>query len=508
MAVGRAGTRRRAASAGDSAVNSAGLWMLVLLGALIVGTGLPVWALLLGTSGLFAGLGLVMGPFDARLLGAVAGRLVGLLEHDLLQALPLYVFIGLLLQRLTLANAIFSFLNRVLHPLGSSTPLAALGVGVLVAPMNGSVASSASLLSRLVAPRLQAMPPARGIAMLSVAATIGVVVPPSLVLLLLGDAMMRAHTEASNLPGFSLSGLRIINTQDVLRAALLPALALLVLWACVAWRHGRSTEAAQPPPRLGRRDLALALTGIGSIVALLASVFSGALLAVEAAATGGCLLIVSALVSRAMSAVDWRHLLAQTLQLSGALFALLVGATTFSLVFRGWGTDRWLSDWVLSSSMGPAATSAAVLVFVAACAWVLDAFEMIFVVIPILAPSLIARLGDAQQSAVLLLLVLQLGFLLPPMGYAILVVQARGGFARVSTRQLAKALLPYAVAQVTVLATVFFVPASVHWLDHSSPSPTTDTKPLSNADLVRQLEEMASPPNEAPTAGAESPRQE
>ncbi|MFZ1499773.1 MAG: TRAP transporter large permease subunit, partial [Giesbergeria sp.] len=210
-------------------MNSAGLWMLVLLGALIVGTGLPVWALLLGTSGLFAGLGLVMGPFDARLLGAVAGRLVGLLEHDLLQALPLCVFIGLLLQRLTLANAIFSFLNRVLHPLGSSTPLAALGVGVLVAPMNGSVASSASLLSRLVAPRLQAMPPARGIAMLSVAATIGVVVPPSLVLLLLGDAMMRAHIEASNLPGFSLSGLRIINTQDVLRAALLPALALLVL---------------------------------------------------------------------------------------------------------------------------------------------------------------------------------------------------------------------------------------------------------------------------------------
>ena len=171
----------------------------------------------------------------------------------------------------------FSFLNRVLHPLGSSTPLAALGVGVLVAPMNGSVASSASLLSRLVAPRLQAMPPARGIAMLSVAATIGVVVPPSLVLLLLGDAMMRAHTEASNLPGFSLSGLRIINTQDVLRAALLPALALLVLWACVAWWHGRSTEAAQPPPRLSRRDVGLALTGIGAIVALLGSVFSGAL---------------------------------------------------------------------------------------------------------------------------------------------------------------------------------------------------------------------------------------
>ncbi|MGE0496554.1 MAG: TRAP transporter large permease subunit [Ramlibacter sp.] len=486
-------------------MTSAGLWMLLMLGALVIGTGLPVWALLLGTSSLFAGLGLATGVIDARLLGAVPGRLVGLLEHDLLQALPLYVFIGLLLQRLTLANAIFLFLNRLLRPLGGSAPLAALGVGVLVAPMNGSVASSASLLSRLVGPRLQSLAPARGIAMLSVAATIGVVVPPSLVLLLLGDAMLRAHTEASNLPGFPLAGLRIINTQDVLRAALVPALALVVLWAGVAWWRGRGTASA-PAEALTRRDTVLALTGIGTIVALLASVFSGALLAVEAAATGGCLLVITAQASGAMSAVDWRRLLGETLQLSGALFALLVGATTFSLVFRGWGTDRWLSDLVLTSPLGPAMTAAAVLLFVAACAWVLDAFEMIFVIIPILAPALIARLGDAQQSAVLLLLVLQLGFLLPPMGYAVLVVQSRGGFARVSTRALLAAMLPYGLAQVAVLVTVFCVPATVHWLDRPTAAPAAGSAAPSEADIVKQMEEMARQPAGG-ALEAEPPRQ-
>ncbi|MCW5649363.1 MAG: TRAP transporter large permease subunit [Ramlibacter sp.] len=485
-------------------MNSAGLWMLLMLGGLVIGTGLPVWALLLGTSTLFAGLGLVTGQIDVRLLGAVPARLVGLLEHDLLQALPLYVFIGLLLQRLTLAHAIFALLARLLRPLGSSTPLAALGVGVLVAPMNGSVASSASLLSRLVGPRLQSLPPQRGIAMLSVAATIGVVVPPSLVLLLLGDAMLRAHTEASNLPGFPLAGLRIINTQDVLRAALIPALALVVLWAGVAWWRGRGTQDAPAAP-LARRDTVLALVGIGTIIALLASVFSGALLAVEAAATGGCLLVLTAVLRRAMSATDWRRLLDETLQLSGALFALLVGATTFSLVFRGWGTDRWLSDLVLTSPLGPYATAAAVLLFVAACAWVLDAFEMIFVIIPILAPSLIARLGDAQQSAVLLLLVLQLGFLLPPMGYAVLVVQSRGGFARVRTAALIRAMLPYALAQVAVLVTVFCLPATVHWLDRPASPAAPAATPQSEADVVKQMEEMARQPDGA--SEPEPPRQ-
>lgn len=487
-------------------MSSAGLWMLVLLGVLIIRTGLPVWALLLGSSGLFAVVGLATGHVDAQLLGAVTGRLIGLLEHDLLQALPLYVFIGLLLQRLTLANAIFLFLNRLFHPLGSSAPLAALGVGVLVAPMNGSVASSASLLTRLIAPRLQAMAPERGIAMLSVAATIGVVVPPSLVLLMLGDAMMNAHTEASNLPGFALAGLRIINTQDVLRAALMPALALLLLWAGIAWWRGRglAAAAALPAPRLTRRETALALIGIAAIVTLLACVFSGALRAVEAAATGGCLLIVGAVVSRAMRATEWTHLLSETLQLSGALFALLVGATTFSLVFRAWGTDRWLSDLVLHSSLGAAPTAAAVLVFVAACAWVLDAFEMIFVIIPILAPSLIARLGDAQQSAVLLLLVLQLGFLLPPMGYAVLMVQSRGGFAKVSLRQLGAAVLPYAMAQVAVLATVFFVPAAVHLLDPPAAGASANAPPPSNADIIEQMQAMIPPPAAGPDTGPES----
>ena len=478
--------------------------MLLALGVLVTTTGLPVWALLLGTSSAFAIAGSLTGAVDFNVLSALSPRIVGLLESDLLQALPLYVFIGVLLQRIAVADSIFSTLVRILCRFGAQGSVSAVAtftVGSLIAPMSGSVGSSASLLSRLVAHRLRHLPPARAIALVSAAATIGVVVPPSLVLILLGDAMLRAHLEASNLPGFSLGSARIISTQDVFNAALLPAVTALLLWMIIAWRQGRFTE---PNNRIEQRatnennvtgsQMAVAFTAIAVIVLLLAGVFTGKLFAVEAAATGGCLLIFATLVTRSLPWSAWREVLLDTLTLSGALFALLVGATTFSLVFRAFGTDRWLSELVLNSSLSPQLTALCVLLFIALCASVLDAFEMIFVVIPIVAPALIAKLGDAQQAAVLLLLVLQTSFLIPPMGYAVLMVRSRGGLGNPSSSAIVKSLLPFILVQIAVTVCVFALPPIVHLLD--APETAASSEPAkSEEDIVRQLREMSGSPS-------------
>lgn len=468
--------------------SAGGIWMLVLLGILTVTTGLPVWSLLIGISSIFAVAGLVAGVVDVPILSAVPPRLVGVLDNDLLQALPLYVLVGMLLQRLALADALFSTLTRGFWRLGGGSALASLGVGALIAPMNGSVASSSALLARLVAPRLDRMDPMRATALVSVAATIGVVVPPSLVLILLGDAMLRAHTEASNLPGFVLGHARIINTQDVFHAALLPGLATLLCWALVSLWQNRGVKARQAPEVSARQVATAVLTG-GCIVLLLAGVFAGKLFAVEAAATGGVLLMVFALVTRALERAQWRSLLADTLALTGALVALLVGATVFSLVFRLFGTDRWLSDQLLASPLPALPTAALVLTLVALCAWVLDAFEMIFVLVPIVAPPLIAMSGDAQQTAVLLLQVLQLSFLVPPLGYAVMMARTRLAPAA-STGALCKALLPFVLVQLLALGTVFAVPAVVHQMD---PPEVPAAAEESDADLVRRMQEMSEP---------------
>jgi len=485
---------------------SAGLAMLAVLAALVAGTGLPVWALLVAVASLAAALGVVAGVLDAGVLGVVYPRIVNLLEHDLLQAMPLYIFIGFLLQRLPVADALYRCLARLLRGTGAGAALAALGSGALLAPMNGSVASSSALLSRLIAPRLAGLAPARALALTAAAATIGVVVPPSLVLLLLGDAMMRAHTEASNLAPAVFAEQRIINTQDVLHAALLPALAVVALWALVAWRKGRkalTTDGTAMRP-LVARDIALGGGAIAGVLVLLGAVFTGRMLAVEAAATGGCLLAVLAAATRALPARAWSEVLLDTLALSGALFALLVGATTFSLVLGLFGTGSWLAQ-VTAGAPGSALW---LLAAVAACAWVLDAFELIFVVVPVVAPLLALQLHDAQQAAVLLLLVLQAGFLLPPLGYAILMTRVHARLPAVSTRMLLRAVAPYVGVQLLVGAAVYLAPAVVHQLDVPGAQSRAPAAPELDEDLMRRMREMAPAPSpeDAPASQAAQPR--
>jgi TRAP-type mannitol/chloroaromatic compound transport system permease large subunit len=471
--------------------------MLLTLGVLTVATRLPVWTLLIGVASIFAVLGMVTGQMDASILSALPQRITGLLEHDLLQALPLYVLVGVLLQRLTLADALFSSLARLLRRTGTGQSLAALGVGLLIAPMNGSVASSSALLARLVGPRLNRLEAGATTAVVSVAATLGVVLPPSLVLILLGDTLMRAHTEAGYLPGYAQGSQRIINTQDVFHAALLPALGVLLAWGAVSWWQGRKLgqDADMQPLPWSRH--AMALAAAASIVLLLAGVFTGHLFAVEAAATGGVLLVLLGLTTRALDRRDWQSVLQDTMALSGALFALLVGATTFSLVLRLWGTDRLIAQWILASSLPAPTTCALVLLAVALCAWMLDAFEMIFVVIPIVAPMLILKLGDAQQAAALLLLVLQLSFLLPPMGYAVLMARSQAGLSPVSLARLAHALAPYIIMQFLMIALVFARPALVHQFDAANMS-ITPANTMTEREIVEQMRQMAPAVEAAP----------
>lgn len=437
---------------------TAGLWMLLALAALMVATGLPSWLLLLGVSMAFAAFGVAAGVVPLSLLEGLPLRLIGLLDNDLLQALPLYVLLGALLNRLPLADTLFRVASGGLARTGAGAPLAGLSLGVLLAPMNGSVGASVALLARSVLPRMTAggvsLP--RSAALVAAASTLGVVVPPSLVLILLGDAMMRAHTEAVNITRESV---RIINTQDVFRGALVPAGLVLLLTAAVAWwssRH-RGDASQVDAPSLQGREIATAVIAACSIVVLLAGVAAGYLYAVEAAATGGVALFVYAATSGTLTRASLAQVLRDTMALTGALFALLVGATVFTFVLRMFGTDRWVADqvaglagdatWVLLLALG----------VIAASAVVLDAFEMIFVVVPIVMPPLLVRVPDAAWVAVLTLLILQASFLLPPLGYAVLLVRHAVG-PGLALRALARALLPYLIVQWLVLGLVLTIP--------------------------------------------------
>ena len=439
---------------------TAGLWMLAAVAVAMAFTGLPAWIALVGVSLVASSIGVGAGAFELSFLTGLPSRLVGLLENDLLQALPLYVFMGAILNRLPLADILFRVASRALFRTGAGASLAGLGLSVLLAPMNGSVGASVSMLTRTVAPRLAAagVSPGSAAALVAIASTLGVVVPPSLVLILLGDAMLRAHTEATYI---TQQAVQIINTQDVFRGALVPAAILLALIAFMVWVTQRKTQRASPvPPRSSRADRLTAAIATAIIVTLLGAVTLGYLYAVEAAATGGVALFGYGLATRTLTRSAFAAILADTMAVTGALFALLLGATVFTLVLRAFGTDRWIVTAV--TGMGGSATTvlALVLAIIGLCAFVLDAFEMIFVVIPVVVPPLLVRVPDATWVAVLVLLILQASFLVPPFGYAVMMV--RGSLGRgLAPGPFTRALLPYLAVQLAVLALVLAVPALV-----------------------------------------------
>jgi TRAP-type mannitol/chloroaromatic compound transport system permease large subunit len=177
------------------------------------------------------------------LLTALPARILGLLENDLLQALPLYVLMGALLNRLPLADTLFRAGNALFARAGAAPLLSAIGLGALLVPMNGSVGASVATLSRVVHPRLLARGVATedSLAVVCLASTLGVVVPPSL----LGDAMLGAHTQALTAAPI---GTRVINTQDVFRGALAPAAILLLGCFAWVWWTGRARRRLEPEP--------------------------------------------------------------------------------------------------------------------------------------------------------------------------------------------------------------------------------------------------------------------
>jgi len=474
-----------------------GIAMLFGVAILVPLTGVPVFLVVLGAAIGGAVIGVASGVVPPGLLTALPSRVVNLLENDLLQALPLYVLVGALMNRLQVADAMFNVTVRMLGGRRAAPAVAGLSLGALLGPMSGSVGASVVALSRAVAPRLAAsgMPVAPRHALVAVASTLGVVVPPSLVLILLADAMLHAHYIAIHVTHRTE---RIVNTQDVFRGAMIPAALFLAL--CLGIALWQSRRMAQSAPKEAARhawsETLVALATLALVVGLLGGVATGRFLPVEGAATGGVLLFIAALTSGRLRKGELGKLLVDVMATSGALFALLLAATTFTLVFRTLGTDQLLQEWITSSPLPPVALTSLVLLAIGLSALALDAFEIIFVLVPILIPPLLMRVPDASWVAVLVLLALQCSYLLPPVGYAL--VMTRGVLGdKVSARATTRCVLPYVAAQIMVLMSVLALPDLVHLGQPAElGARTTATPPMSDEEVRRRLDEMLAPPQE------------
>jgi len=176
---------------------------------------------------------------------------------------------------------------------------------------------------------------------------------------------------------------------------------------------------------------------------------------------------------------------------TGALFALLIAATTLTLMLRILSTDKLVADWVTALPGNELTVVAIVLGAIGLCAFVLDAFEIIFVIVPIVVPPMLIRVADAKWVAVLLLLTLQTSFLLPPFGYALMMVRGTLRYAG-SLGALVRALFPFLIAQWLVLATVLLLPQLAHVGEKESDR-TRVTPKLSTEEINRRMQDMLTP---------------
>ena len=465
-----------------------GLALLVLVGVGIISTGLPAAVVLIAVASCGAVLGVVAGAIDGSTLWALPSRLINLFENDLLQALPLYVTMGLLLDRLPVADALYRASNAAL-PRSPSAPLVSgMMLGALLGPMNGSVGASVLGLSRVVSPRLAAegLPAPNRHAIIAVASTLGVLVPPSLVLILLSDAMLSAHTMAVTATGRSD---RVVNTQDIFHAALVPGGIFLALCLASCWIAGRSAKKLPECQRLTAGQGWLAAIALASLIVLLGGVAIGYFYAVEAAAMGAFALLVAGLLTGRLRGAVLGNVLNDAIALTGALFSLLLAATTFTMVLRLLGTADLVGKMVSSIPGGDIWAVAVVLCVIGISAFVLDAFEIIFVIVPIVIPPLLIRIADARWVSVLVLLTLQSSFLLPPFGYALMMV--RGVLKEpVAFRPFLRALAPFLAAQWLLLLLVLFFPQLTHLGYSAADGSRLPSTPLSDEEFNKRLNDM------------------
>jgi len=471
-----------------------GLALFLFVGVAVVATGLPAAVILIVAASLGALIGFLSGQIPIELFTALSERLINLLENDLVQAIPLYVVMGALLNRLPLAEALYRAGLNILPRSPAAPVISGITLGALIGPMNGSVGASVLALSRTLAPRLGAfgIPLPRRAAVIAVASTLGVVVPPSLVLILLGDAMLSAHTIAVTTTGRED---RVINTQDVFHGALAPAGIYLAACLLIGWWLNRKSRRSST-----KNDAALlAFLALLAIVSLLGGVAAGYFYAVEAAAMGGFTLLVAGFVSGRLPLPVLNELLRDALAVTGALFFLLIAATTLTLVLRVLGTDVLVARWIAAIPGGPLAAVAVVLGTIWLSALVLDAFEIIFVVVPIVIPPLLIRVDDAIWVAVLVLLIVQASFLDPFIGYALMMTRTVLKES-IAFFALVRSLLPYLLAQWALLVAVFLFPQLAH-VGQSEADRSRKPPDVPREEIERRIDQMLAPPAESPQSG-------
>ena len=441
-------------------------------------SGFPVAFTLGGTALLFALGGALAGVFDISFLGTMPNRLFGIMSNETLVAVPLFVFMGITLERARIAEDLLDALSRLFGGLRGGLGIAVIVVGMLLAASTGIVGATVITMGLLALPTMlkRGYDPAVATGVISASGTLGQIIPPSIVLVLLGDVLSSAYQQAQLAQGVFAP--RTVSVGDLFMGALLPGLMLVALYA--AWMlvlavfrpaavPARNPAGDDPLSASGAKEvtaghlLAALAPPLALIAAVLGSIIMGLATPTEAAGVGAVGAMLLAALRRKLSMARIREIARSTARVSSMVFLILIGASVFSLVFRGYGGDEAVRDFLLSLPGGVFGAVLLVMLVMFLLGFVLDFIEITFVVVPIVGPVLLSMGLDPVWLGVMIAINLQTSFLTPPFGFALFYLR---GVAppEVPTTAIYRGVAPFIAIQIAALALLALWPQIATWL--------------------------------------------
>lgn len=447
---------------------------LLMLGLLLFGllaglsTGFPVAFVLGGVALLVAGLGVLLGNFDPSFLEAFPSRIFGTMTNETLVAVPLFVFMGIMLEKSRIAESLLEAVASMFGQLRGGLVVAVLLVGAILAASTGIVGATVVAMGLISLPTMlrHGYDPKLACGAICASGTLGQIIPPSLILVLLGDQLGNAYQQAQLKQGIYAP--ETVSVGDLFAGALIPGLGLVVLYLLyvlwVAWRQPERAPALREPiPRSTAQLLRAIVPALALILAVLGSILFGIATPTEAAAVGAVGAAIFAGIGGQLSWARLREVAVDTARVNAMVFAILIGAALFSLVFRGYGGDDLVHEALTGMPGGKIGALLIVMLVMFVLGFVIDFIEIVFVVVPIVAPVLLAMGVSPVWLGVMMAINLQTSFLTPPFGFALFYLR---GVAppEVRTMDIYRGVLPFIALQLLMLAAVATFPQMATWL--------------------------------------------
>ena len=448
-------------------------WVAALLFVsviLVLLAGFPVAFSLGGTALLFALFGVIGGSFNEALLSGLPNRIFGIMTNETLVAVPLFVFMGVTLERARIAEELLETLSALFGTLRGGLGISVTLVGMLLAASTGIVGATVVTMGLLSLPTMlkRGYSPEIATGTICASGTLGQIIPPSIILVMLGDVMTTAYQQAQLQMG--IYSPKTVSVGDLFAGALIPGLMLVLMYMiyilAVAFFKPSTMPAHQraDDESISLLQILRALTPpLALILAVLGSILTGLATPTEAAGVGGMGALLLALARRQLNLQRLHEIMRSTLRISSMVFMILIGASIFSLVFRGYGGDDGVRAILEALPGGVIGAVIVVMLVMFLLGFVLDFIEITFVVVPIVGPVLLAMGLDPVWLGIMIAINLQTSFLTPPFGFALFYLR---GVAppSVTTAQIYRGAIPFVAIQVFALILLAVFPDLVTWL--------------------------------------------